>query len=99
MDLLESADDPMPTASEVEHIQALTAEQVAEIDAVVLSNITPAWRKVALIVAKTLRHFQDAQPELPDVYYAMRIAELVQRGELESQGNLRRMRFSEVRLS
>jgi hypothetical protein len=35
---------------------------------------------------------------IPDVYYGRRIGELVAAGALESQGNLRRMRFSEVRL-
>jgi TPR repeat protein len=39
----------------------------------------------------------DSFPGLPDVYFAQRIIHLVDTGALESQDNLRRMRFSEVR--
>jgi hypothetical protein len=35
---------------------------------------------------------------LPDVYLSQRVRELVESGLLENQGNLARMRFSEVRL-
>ena len=37
-------------------------------------------------------------PNIPDIYYAQRVRRLVAVGELESQGNLEYMRYSEVRL-
>ena len=37
--------------------------------------------------------------DVPDGYYAQRVALLVDSGKLESQGNLEYMRFSEVRLA
>ena len=35
---------------------------------------------------------------IPDRFYAMRVRALVEAGVLEAQGNLQRMRFSEVRI-
>ena len=37
-------------------------------------------------------------PDVPDIYYAQRVRRLVAVGELESQGNLEYMGYSEVRL-
>jgi hypothetical protein len=45
-----------------------------------------------------MRQLQDKLPEIPDGYYAQRVALLVNAGNLHSQGNLDYMRFSEVRL-
>jgi hypothetical protein len=98
MDASEYSDDLLPTDDEADYIRSLTDAQVVEIDDALLSHAELQWRKVALIVARTMRQLRDTQPELPDVYYAMRVADLVRRGHLESQGRLQRMRFSEVRL-
>ena len=35
---------------------------------------------------------------LPDIYYAQRVLSLVDAGRLEAQGDLKYLRFSEVRL-
>jgi hypothetical protein len=35
---------------------------------------------------------------VPDIYYAQRIRVLVKEGKLIAQGNLKRMRYSEVKL-
>lgn len=37
--------------------------------------------------------------DIPDVFYSHRVRDLVSNGHLEAQGNLHRMRFSEVRLA
>ncbi len=91
--------DSAPTAAEVKLIKKLTPEQVKRIDAALLSNSDSQWRKVARVVGTTMMQLRGEYPGLPDVYYSGRVAELVAAGELQSQGNLRRMRFSEVRLS
>jgi hypothetical protein len=90
--------DVGPTAAEAKRIRALTSAQVSAIDAVLISFAHHEWRKVARVVGSTMLQLRESMPGLPDVYYALRIAELVRSGKLEAQGDLRRMRFSEVRL-
>ena len=43
--------------------------------------------------------YPDQYLDIPDVFYSQRIRELVSGGQLQAQGNLHRMRFSEVRLT
>jgi hypothetical protein len=76
----------------------LTPDELAEIDAVLLEKAGENWRKVALLVAHALIHFRTRWPDVPDVYYSMRVRRMVEFGKLESRGNLARMRFSEVRI-
>jgi hypothetical protein len=91
--------DSAPTAAELEIINKLTRDQVKRIDEVLLANTAPQWRKVARVVGSAMMQMRGEYPGLPDVYYSRRIAELVTAGKLQAQGNLRRMRFSEVRTS
>jgi hypothetical protein len=53
---------------------------------------------VARIVGMAIGELQIKIPDVPDIYYAQRVQNLVALGKLESQGNLEYMRFSEVRL-
>jgi hypothetical protein len=46
----------------------------------------------------TIGELSERFPNIPDIYYAQRLRRLVAVGELESQGNLEYMRYSEVRL-
>jgi len=82
------------TDQEEELIAALPAEFVTRIDDALLAKANRRFQKVARIIGEVMA---DGPPGIPDVYYAQRIAKLVKAGLLESQGNLRRMRFSEVR--
>ena len=91
--------DSAPTAAEIRIINKLSPDQVKRIDDVLLANVASQWRKVARVVGSAMMQLRSEYPGLPDVYYSGRIAELVTSGKLQSQGNLRRMRFSEVRLS
>jgi hypothetical protein len=91
--------DSAPTVAELKLINKLTPDQIKKIDEVLLANAAPQWRKVARVVAAAMMQLRGEYPGLPDVYYSGRVAELVAAGKLQSQGNLRRMRFSEVRLS
>ncbi len=43
--------------------------------------------------------YPDQYYDVPDVFYSQRLRDLVSAGHLEAQGNLYRMRFSEVRLA
>ena len=85
------------TDEEEQLIAGLPAELVTRIDDALLAKANHRFQKVARIVAEVMPTFSDRPSGIPDVYYAQRIAKLVKAGLLESQGNLRRMRFSEVR--
>ena len=90
----EQADDEITKEDEEKFSLNLPSDFVLKIETAILKNATPSFRKVALIVAKVIDEFS----EVSDIYVALRIEKLVKEGALESQGNLRRMRFSEVRL-
>ena len=80
-------------------VQKLSPDDVAKIDEGLLSNCRNRWRKVAMVVGSTMAsggpyHYEN----VPDVFYSQRVKALVQRGLLESQGNLDFMRYSHVRL-
>lgn len=79
-------------------VSRLKQEDLWEIDRMLLAQSAPTWRKVARIVGMTIGELSERFPNVPDVYYAQRVRRLVAVGELESQGNLEYMRFSEVRL-
>src|SRR6267142_2826426 len=79
-------------------IAGLPAELITRMDDALLAQSTHRFQKVARIVGQVMQFFSDGPSEIPDIYYAQRIAKLVNAGLLESQGNLGRMRFSEVRL-
>lgn len=97
-------------AENPEHDESLTPEDevivanlapdtVKRIDDALLGKASPTFLKVAYIVGSVMRSLPDRPEGVPDVYYAQRVAKLVEAGLLEARGNLRRMRFSEVRLT
>ena len=81
-------------------IAALSADEISAIDSVLLSQCDNHFRKVAFVVGSAMTHLVVNRIEgVPDVYYAQRVRALVERGVLESAGNLAYMRYSEVRLA
>jgi len=90
--------DPPLTPEQAMRVSRLKQEDLWEIDRVLLAQSAPAWRKVARIVGMTIGELSERFPNIPDVYYAQRVRRLVAVGELESQGNLEYMGYSEVRL-
>lgn len=71
-----------------------------EIDAALLANITNQWRKVAFVVGMTMMKIDDKQRAgRDDLYFAKRVATLVQKGLVEHNGDLNQMRRCEIRLS
>lgn len=77
-------------------VSKLTDEQIIEIDFALLSVVGKEWKKVAMVVA-TLE-LPNRDQGIPYIFYSKRVAFLVEQGKLISQGNLRRMRFSEVKV-
>ncbi|MGH9929506.1 MAG: DUF3658 domain-containing protein [Pyrinomonadaceae bacterium] len=90
--------DTLLDAQGMAAVSQLTSADLQLVDRALLAECAPSWRKVARIVGSAMGTLQPMFSELPDGYYAQRVAALVQAGHLESQGNLDHMRFSEVRL-
>jgi hypothetical protein len=97
MDQSNSEDDPPLNAEEQARANRLTPSEVKRIDEALLRNTAPQWRKVARVVGTAMIELKLRPESVPDIYYAQRVAEMVKLGQLEAQGNLRRMRYSEVR--
>jgi hypothetical protein len=90
-------DEPLDS-EELAAIAALTPEDIQAIDDALLNNASNHWSKVALIVGTAMYAYPDRFLDIPDLFYGDRVKVLVSQGLLESQGNLSKMRFSEVRI-
>ncbi|UZW61931.1 DUF3658 domain-containing protein [Lysobacter enzymogenes] len=91
--------DAAPDEAALKRIAALRPEQLQAIDAVLMNACDGQWRKVASVVGRAMGGIPDRVPGIPDGFYAARVSGLVARGLLEFQGDLSRMRYSEVRLT
>lgn len=87
-----------PDPSEAVLSVRLGEQGLRSVDAELLSHARPSWLKVARVVYGALNSsgFETAEDVVN--LHVRRVAELVQLGHLEAQGNLRRPRFSEIRL-
>jgi hypothetical protein len=90
--------DTVLDADEQELVSRLTQPDLELIDGMLIANSASSWRKVARVVGTAMSTLRKQFPGVPDGFYAQRVVALVQRGELQAQGNLEYMRFSEVRL-
>jgi uncharacterized protein DUF3658 len=70
----------------------------ADIDAVIFSALKTQWRKTARIIIDTLKECERLQLPVSAEMLGVRIQALDEANKLESQGDLRKWRFSEVRL-
>ena len=91
--------DPPLDVEQSLRVSKLTQDDLWDIDRELLHQSARSWRKVARVVATTMDKLSSRIPGVPDVYYAQRVRHLVEIGKLESQGDLHRMRFGEVRLA
>jgi len=80
-------------------IAALRPAPIQGIDTALFNACDHHWRKVAWVVGTVMGSMADRVPGIPDSFYAKRVAEMVALGRLEFQGDLSRMRYSEVRLT
>jgi hypothetical protein len=90
--------NPPLSRKEAAAFAKLSENDINAIDEGILSCILARWQKVAAVVWRAEEKLQRSYPQFSYVLYAKRIRLLAKRGRLESQGNLRYMRFSEVRL-
>ncbi|MCP5005234.1 MAG: hypothetical protein GY941_15060 [Planctomycetes bacterium] len=80
-------------------VSKLSESDLSQIDTALLKNIDTNWRKVARVVGTTMMDLKNRFIGIPDVFYAKRIQYLKDRNLFESQGDLNRMRYSEIRYS
>ncbi len=86
------------TSEEKTALQKLSQADLEFIDATIVSNCFPKWRKVPMVASNTKNSLENRYPAFSYSFYAHRISWLVEKGLLASQGDLSYMRFSEVRL-
>ena len=91
-------DDPELTEQQTALIESLSEAELSIIDEALLSCAKQRWSKVAMIVGTVMFNNPNQHQKIPDIFYAHRIRKLVEKGELISQGNLKNMRYSEVKL-
>jgi hypothetical protein len=94
---MERPDPPLDVEQSL-RVSKLAQSELQEIDRALLANAIDGWRKVARLVLGAMSELSARIPDVPDIYYAQRVRNLIELGMLESQGNLAYMRFSEVRL-
>ena len=93
----EPKDDPPLNPEHQAQVNTLSDAELTEIDEAILRNTDTNWRKVARVVGSAMISLEGKHKGLPDVFYAQRVKSFVEDGLLESQGNLNRMRYSEVK--
>jgi hypothetical protein len=70
----------------------------ADLDALILAACTTQWQKVAMIIAKVMQAGERNGIKIDEVPIARRVRKLVKEEKLQAQGNLMRVRYSEVKL-
>jgi hypothetical protein len=87
------------TEEEKKLVAKLSENEIQEIDQALFSFADNKYnRKVSRIVGSVMSSLPNRVNGIPDVFYSQRVARLVQQGLLVAEGNLRYMRYSEVRL-
>ena len=94
----ENTPDPPLSPEEAHRASQLSPEQLLAVDQALLARASVRPRKVALLVASAMNDASCEDIDLPDVFFALRIRELVASGALQAFGNLDFMRYSEVSL-
>lgn len=99
--LLFDNDDQLPAAPSQEEealAEALGPRGLAAIDQAIVKAAQQRWQKVARVVHDAVKAGGSSLEEEQVQLHVRRVIALVGVGTLEAQGNLRRPRFSEVRL-
>jgi hypothetical protein len=69
-----------------------------DIDAIIFSAMKPAFQKVAMVIVRSLKRCEELALPVRDEVIAARLRLLADSGRIEGAGDLRKWRFSEVRL-
>ncbi len=79
-------------------VQLPPSVTAVDFDRVILSAMSPQWRKTARIVGDVSKHYGSLGISLDPSIAAARLMAMVDSGLVEGAGDLRKWRFSEVRL-
>ena len=93
--MLDIEPDEKLTPEQLVLVNALSSEELREIDEVVLSCCSGRYKKIAMICAEVIA---DHGYKLPDVFIADRIRKYIKDGALQYQGYLENMRYCEVKI-
>ena len=93
-----SEDSPLTPEQRI-LVDNLSESDLKVIDEAILENINSRWKKVALVIGTTMTNLENRISGIPDVFYAQRIRYLKSKNLFESQGNLKKMQYSEIRYS
>ena len=76
-------------------------ESVSEtdLDNAIFSALTSRWQKTAMVISKTLKQCETLALPVDEEVVGVRIRALAEAGRLEGEGDLRKWRYSEVRLN
>ncbi|HEX4049475.1 MAG TPA: DUF3658 domain-containing protein [Steroidobacteraceae bacterium] len=89
-------DDELSSEAEA-RAALLTPKEIAQIDAALMSHTGNQWRKLAMVVALAMADCEEAIEGVSDAFYSRRAAKLVSDGYLVANGDLRRIRYCEVK--
>lgn len=78
-------------------ISNLSSSQISEIDAQLKKIVDSKWRKTSYIVGTAMAELGAGFVGIPDVFYSSRLAQFYDQEIIEVNGDLRRMRLSEIR--
>jgi uncharacterized protein DUF3658 len=70
----------------------------ADLDTIIFSVLTSRLQKTAMVIAKATRHCDERALPVSAEIIGARIQALVEANRIESAGDLRKWRYSEVRL-
>ncbi|WP_168157905.1 DUF3658 domain-containing protein [Pseudoalteromonas sp. Bsw20308] len=84
------------TESDLNYFNQLSQYELELIDNTLYSHTSERWQKIAMVIAKSLK-LRDQFKDLNDVKLLLRVHHLINTSKLESQGNIKAMRFSEVK--
>ena len=100
-DLIPEQHSRFESQDDLDIIQALSESEVKLIDNWLMSFATNNYQKVAMLVAKSLKLSDENNliTDVPDIYFGIRVEGLVEKHLLEGEGDLTKMRSSEVRLA
>jgi Protein of unknown function len=94
----EDKDESEDSGLRWEDVSLPASVSVADLDALIFQDIVQNWRKVARIVGTAQMACEARSLPISGQVIAARVRALVDAGALEGVGNLRRWRYSEVRL-
>ena len=89
---------PALTDQEQNIINQLNLEDIEKIDKELLINSTKYRQKTAMLIAYTMSTLKKNYSDIPAAFYLERIIKLVEDKKLQAYGNLKFIRFSEVKL-